>query len=198
MFDERISTASPLRRWLNAAGAMLMCLLVLVPISGMAVNPPPRRIQVEQLMSFGFAAAFSIFWLGRAAAMVWWRCSIRFCESGILWDQKLLKWDHLLEHRWDKYDEYWPSRHRSARGRGNIQDSSPARGARDGSSALRRKGVPAVDPAGTADDPLKQHSTFDCGARCKFLQTCRKDSVVHSIVELLHHVAQLRPGERRV
>jgi hypothetical protein len=104
MFDERISTASPVRRWVNVAGATLMCLLVLVPISGMAVELPRRQIQVEQFASFGFMAALSIFWLGRAAAMVWWRSSIRFCATGILWDQKLLRWDHLLEHRWNEYD----------------------------------------------------------------------------------------------
>jgi hypothetical protein len=35
---------------------------------------------------------------------MWWRRSVRFCAHGVLWDGKLLRWDHATDHEWYALD----------------------------------------------------------------------------------------------
>lgn len=103
MFDERVATGSPTRRWVNVIASLFMCVMVLLLFSETAVQPRPGRSGGE-FVSFCFLSMLSIFWLGRAVAIAWWRRSIRLCEAGLLWDHSLLQWDHLLEHSWNEHD----------------------------------------------------------------------------------------------
>ncbi len=103
MFDERVGAMWPIRRGFNIAAASLLTLFALFISSAMIVNTRPGGITAQffpfAMMSFG-----SIAWIYRVVAMLWWRNNIRFSTAGILWDQQVLLWDHVVDTRWDPLD----------------------------------------------------------------------------------------------
>ncbi|HEY4231899.1 MAG TPA: hypothetical protein VGM76_00605 [Lacipirellulaceae bacterium] len=100
MFDEKLASASPERRWINFGGAILLTLLLLTTMSHSLVNSP-NPLEKFNLLDAAFTILFAAWWLARLVSICMWRNNVRFCESGVLWDQQVLLWDHIIEQRWN-------------------------------------------------------------------------------------------------
>jgi hypothetical protein len=107
LVDEKLPSASPVRRWFNILASGFVSLMFLSIISQMAVESsgpaPPGSWYF--LMMIGFWGAMSVWWAARIVTMLWWRNNVRFCEHGLLWDRRFVPWNHLVEHRWDDAKE---------------------------------------------------------------------------------------------
>jgi hypothetical protein len=100
MFDERLPQASPFRRWLNIVLGSFMALIMLAAISFSVVEGNvagnPRTLMVNTIF-MGMACGF---WISNIVLPFWWRNNLRFGEFGILWDRRVVMWDHLVEYDW--------------------------------------------------------------------------------------------------
>ncbi len=104
MFDENVINVTPARRRLDIALAIAASLFMMFPINLFVVAPGSTRSYFELMLTSGIQVVISVFWFGRAVAMLWWRKHVRLCEFGILWDQRLFRWDHLIDHQWVSSD----------------------------------------------------------------------------------------------
>jgi hypothetical protein len=99
MFDERMPEMGQVRRSMNILGAAFLALLMLFSYSTIATSTPVG-VAPSELMAIFFTMFASIWWLSKIVATLWWRNNIRICENGVLWERRLLLWDHIVEHQW--------------------------------------------------------------------------------------------------
>ncbi len=98
MFDEKVGSAVPARWWFNVlAGACLsvwMLFIVSHSVLKWSANP--------NLLYIGLWGALGMWFVTKIATSAWWRNNIRFCEGGVLWDTHVVKWDYIIQHRWNE------------------------------------------------------------------------------------------------
>lgn len=59
----------------------------------------------DWIFSLGLFLFLSLMAASHFAPLLLWMGEARFCEAGILWDQKVLLWDHMIDYRWKGPDE---------------------------------------------------------------------------------------------
>jgi hypothetical protein len=102
MFDPKIGTASPARWWLHlfscAAGSLIMLFFACNSLLA-----PPRNLEWSLYwINLGMFGAASVWCAVRTVTLFWWRSAIRFCEHGILWDGRLVRWGYVIRQRWSE------------------------------------------------------------------------------------------------
>jgi hypothetical protein len=103
MFDEKVPRMSRGRRAFNIFGVSLLALFVLPSISMMILDVPQVRAR-PAFIPYVFGAFVTTSWLSKVVGMLWWRKNVRFCTNGVVWDQYVLLWNHLMECRWSEKD----------------------------------------------------------------------------------------------
>jgi hypothetical protein len=101
MFDEQLPYAGPYRRRLNIALMGLFTLFMIFGMSESAVVPPSVPFSPYVLFNFGFMGIWCVWWISRVVTSFWWRKEVRFAERGILWDRRVMFWDHVTKWCWD-------------------------------------------------------------------------------------------------
>jgi len=102
-YDDRLPGASRARRWFNLVMGGLMTLLMLAAMSFSVVESSRGRGAYSlpyHVFFMGFAGSL---WITKIVLPFWWRNNIRFGERGILWDRRVMLWDHLVQYEWKTY-----------------------------------------------------------------------------------------------
>jgi hypothetical protein len=100
MFDEKMPTMGVYRWLFNLVLTTIAALFMLTMYSEMIVEGSIGPGVSGLIMPLAICL-FPISWIARLIAMIWWRRSVRFGELGVLWDRRVLRWDHIVEHRWE-------------------------------------------------------------------------------------------------
>lgn len=98
LFDERLPATSVARRRSNMAMSAFFALLMLAFFSGLVADT--KSSAAGSIRAFGSLAAIgavSVFWVSRLATSLWWRNNVRFGEFGVLWDRRVMLWDHIVQ-----------------------------------------------------------------------------------------------------
>jgi hypothetical protein len=105
MFDPKVGTATPTRWWFHLFGCAFVSLIMLLFVSQAVLQPPGNPEPWHYLFVFGLYGSMSIWWAARTVTLFWWRSAIRFCDHGILWDGRLVRWPYIIQRRWSGTDE---------------------------------------------------------------------------------------------
>ncbi|MCC7475786.1 MAG: hypothetical protein IT425_10340 [Pirellulales bacterium] len=106
MFDEKVPSMGAGRSASNAVacalGALLALFFVTLEYLPTRSGGPPMWPGPSNVIMY----LFGMVTLGKMAAILWWRKSIRFGEVGVLWDCTVLRWDQIVAH--NLVDGVWP------------------------------------------------------------------------------------------
>jgi hypothetical protein len=70
----------------------------------MAILDLPPTATNPNLTSYLIGALLTTLCISKVVGMLWWRKNVRFCTNGVVWDQHVLLWNHLVECRWSEAD----------------------------------------------------------------------------------------------
>jgi hypothetical protein len=96
LFDEAIPHATVARRWSNVASSIILTLFMLTAFSFNLTSLPPGSIGPGIVWSFAMMGLLGVFLTSRLVTTFWWRTNVRFGELGILWDRRVMLWDHVV------------------------------------------------------------------------------------------------------
>lgn len=82
---------------IRIAIALLVAFLLMSAFA--AINPAPKTSVSDWLFSLLFPIVLVMMSANTLPAILWHNCA-RFCQHGILYDRKVLRWDKLVEYRW--------------------------------------------------------------------------------------------------
>jgi hypothetical protein len=98
LFDERVPVTSVARRRSNMALSAFFALLMLAFFSGLVADAKSPAVgPIRAFWSLTALGAVSVFWVSRLATSLWWRNNVRFGEFGVLWDRRVMLWDHMVQ-----------------------------------------------------------------------------------------------------
>src|SRR5262249_52020741 len=90
---------------LFAIGRFFGVVLLLVLGSAMVAIQTSTSAGADWLFQFGVPLVLCATSALHFAPQVLWMREVRLCEAGVLWDQKLLEWDRLIQYRWKEQGE---------------------------------------------------------------------------------------------
>jgi hypothetical protein len=102
MFDPKIGTATPARWWFHLFSCAFGLILALFFVSLAVVRPTRNADWSDYLFQYGFFGFASVWCAALTVTLFWWRSAIRFCEHGILWDGRLVRWGYVIQQRWSE------------------------------------------------------------------------------------------------
>jgi hypothetical protein len=98
MFDEKVGSAVRARWWFNVVAGACLALWMFSIMSSQAIFTLAAGLNLSGIALWG---AVAMWFAARIATSAWWRNNIRFCEGGVLWDTHVVKWDYIIQHRWN-------------------------------------------------------------------------------------------------
>jgi hypothetical protein len=103
-FHENDPFASPQRRRFKIIGSGLAAIFMMLLFSTAIIHQASGLPWIQDAFLTGLFGVGSLVWAVSIVVNFWWRKAVRFCERGILWDRKYLRWDHVVDAEWYAHD----------------------------------------------------------------------------------------------
>lgn len=100
MYDERVVNTSPFRRRLNV-GLTIFFTLLMLTYFGQLSSVPITRGGLYVAWNYLVMLLSCVWWPAHMMTSLWWRNNVRFGERGVLWDRRVMLWDHIVRSKWD-------------------------------------------------------------------------------------------------
>jgi hypothetical protein len=91
-------------RNLYCLGVFALASLILAVMTVLTLTYSPARDLTIELNSYGMIAAsgsVGLWLVSLGVRTLWWRKSIRFGETGILWDRRVMPWEYVVGAHWE-------------------------------------------------------------------------------------------------
>jgi hypothetical protein len=103
-FHELDPFISPPRRRLRVFGMGLAATVAMLLFSSAIANRSSGLPWIQHAFLTGLFGVSSMGLTVNFVLRLWWQSSVRFCEHGVLWDRKVLHWDHIVDAEWYAHD----------------------------------------------------------------------------------------------